>query len=325
MAARQSNKVAIFGGCGFVGSALTRELVTTDRFDNVFVVDDLSAGKTWLLPDDPRVQFIQGDARDIELSFLGNPDLVYYLCADPYVPDSFRDPEHTINRNVGVLESFLKINSESLPEHLVYVSSGEVYGSVAIGCTSESDILKTEDLVQSSPYALSRVLAESTLRRATRNAPGSVVALRLFNVVGPASTHPYFIPDIVSQAIRNPHVQHGDLTTIRDFVWIGDVIDAMGRAAGRAPAGFTALNISTGTGWTMQSIIEIIARALGKPELDLQFDQARLRPIELARLVGCPSRARDVLGWRATTSIHEAIRRTIDWYQANGRWPYEAA
>ena len=156
MAARQSNKVAIFGGCGFVGSALTRELVTTDRFDNVFVVDDLSAGKTWLLPDDPRVQFIQGDARDIELSFLGNPDLVYYLCADPYVPDSFRDPEHTINRNVGVLESFLKINSESLPEHLVYVSSGEVYGSVAIGCTSESDILKTEDLVQSSPYALSR-------------------------------------------------------------------------------------------------------------------------------------------------------------------------
>ena len=321
--AKSGRAAAVLGGSGFIGSALVRRLLKDQRFDRIIVVDDLSAGSKSLMIDDPLVEFINKDVKHMDMTELGFPDPVYYLCASPYVPDSYENPERTMERNVDTLASFLTINSHHMPQVFVYASSGEVYGSVSNERASESEALSCEDLARYSPYTQSRGLAEEILGQLGPRGHKSVVALRLFNVIGPGATHRYFVPDIIQQAFTSETIAHGNLDAIRDFVWIDDTVDAFVRASLLNVPGILPINVSSGLGWTMRSVLNEILRSSGRHKFRLELDESRLRRGDLMRLVGCTSNAWNILGWRCKVSMPEAVRCTIEAYRECQKWPYE--
>lgn len=313
---------AVLGGCGFIGSALVRRLIDLD-LEQIYVVDNLSAGHSDLLPVDQRVTLVRQNVNEVRLKDLGYPDKVFYLCGSPYVPTSFIDPDETMYENVEVLRQFLRGNVDSLPSAFIYASSGEVYGNVADSCADERQDIRKRDPSTESPYGQSRVAAEQVLREDLHSRDLVTVALRLFNVIGPRATHAYFVPEMIRQVSSNNEIAHGNLETIRDFVWIGDTVEAFILAMKLRAPGLIPINVATGTGWRMIDILSQIVEQFGLRELHLRCADERVRPVELERLVGCNSKALRLLGWRPNTSLSDSLAATIRWYREIGSWPYE--
>ena len=312
--------VAVIGSHGFVGSALVRWLLAAGH-TRVIAVDKLADRRPEILPDDPRVARVAENARRLRLSDIGSPKLVYYLCAAPFVPDSFADPDGTEDNNVQVLREFLTNNKDATSLSIVYGSSGEVYGNVPVGCADEQQPTVASD--EMSPYGRSRVGAERVLFELCPESRIRSVAVRLFNVVGPRATQPYFVPEMIRQLMKNGVVCHGDLAPVRDFVWIDDAVAAVAAAFQLCRTKPTAINVATGVGWSMAAVLALLLSIAGREDATTEVDNDRLRPIELARLVGCPDRARETLGWQSKTRLEDALRRTFQWYLRAGSWSYE--
>lgn len=318
-----TGSVAVFGGCGFIGSALVRKLVKLG-VDRVHVVDDLSSGREYLLPDSDRVGFIRANAATFDLTGLGPLDCAYYLCAAPFVPDSFRNPDLTKHANVEVLHKFLVKNRHSMPSRMIYASSGEVYGEVIEPCAAEVDDIP-DVVATDSPYRASRVAAENIFRNEVESLSTAAVALRVFNVIGPNSTQPYFVPEMVRQLLAGSDILHGNLESVRDFVWIEDTVDAFVAAKDAdMGAGFTAVNVASGIGWTMKEILDMLVDVTARTDVRIKHDLDRARPFDLQRLVGCTERARRLLGWSARRSVRLALEDTVRAYTMSGAWPYES-
>ena len=83
------------------------------------------------------------------------------------------------------------------------------------------------------------------------------------------------------------------------------------------------INVSSGFGWTMRSVLNEIMRSSGRCKFRLELDESRLRRADLMRLVGCASNAWNILGWRSQISMPEAVRCTIEAYRECHKWPYE--
>lgn len=313
----------VFGGCGFIGSALVRKLLDSE-YGTVRVVDDLRHGFASNLPEDERVELQVAPAEGFELARNRLPSVIFYLCAEPFVPFSYSDPRAVYNGNVLSLGRFLDNVPTELPTRIVYASSGEVYGNVAQGEAEEAVTPLNGELC--SPYSATRVQAERVVRSAVETKRLDVAVLRLFNTVGPRATHPYVVPDFISQAYHSRVIRHGDLSTIRDFVDVRDVARAFllageGKYSDNrgAPGVF---NVCTGIAVSIDEIAEAIERSL-----DLQctrvLDRQRVRTRELHRLVGSPRRAHSVLGWAPEHSLAEMLDAAVNEYRRSPRWPYE--
>jgi UDP-glucose 4-epimerase len=313
--------VLVIGGCGFIGSALVARLLSCGA-QRVVVVDDLSYGRPESLPADTRIELIVRDAGELDLRSVGPVATIYYLAAAPYVPDSIKDPERTWHVNVTVPNMFLERNRLSRWPPVIYASTGEVYGNVASGRAVET-MGKTSADGDHTPYAASRIIAERDLSRHAGSLGLNIMAMRLFNVIGPGATHGYFVPDMIRQLLKCDVVRHGDLSTVRDMVWIEDTVDALIRASRSVRSGFTAINVSCGRGHRMAEILKQLIDLSCKQNVKLRRDVSRDRSADIRRLVGDNTKAQRLLGWHPMRSVRYALNEALRSYQHTPRWPYE--
>lgn len=147
----------------------------------------------------------------------------------------------------------------------------------------------------------------------------STVVLRPTNVYGP---HDKFSPrrsHVTAALIRkvverqNPIEVWGDGTDVRDLLYVEDCVDAMLRAAERL-SGHVALNVGVGEGHRVQDVLDLILDLDGYRDAKIVFNPNKPTMIPV-RLVDV-TKARDLLGFEATTALREGLRRTIDWYRA---------
>jgi nucleoside-diphosphate-sugar epimerase len=259
----------------------------------------------------------------VALADIGDPSVVFYLCAAPFVPASWEDPNATTDANVTTLAEFLAQNKAAAPFRLVYASSGEVYGEVSRGRASETWPLPSADSQRLSPYAQSRIMAEAVLFEWCRKHGIPATILRLFNVIGPRATQAYFVPEMISQITHSESIRHGNLNSVRDFVWIEDTTRAMVAASRMSLDGPLALNVASGVEWSMEEVLSELQRIARSKDLPRVLDPGRLRHVDLQRLVGDPTLAATLLGWRPQVTVSEALERTRAAYLSAGSWPYE--
>lgn len=299
---------------------MVRALLGDKALDRIAVVDTLSSGAIELLPKSPRIDLYLRDVRSLRLSDIGSPRVVFYLCASPFVPASWQDPASTFDVNVHALEEFLDRNAVAESFKLVYASSGEVYGEV--NDRAREDQAFPPSLLL-SPYAQSRIAAERLLFEFSQRYGLSSVILRLFNVIGPRATQPYFVPEMIRQIAHGGVIKHGNLDSVRDFVWIGDTVDAFVAASRLHLDDPFAVNVASGIAWTMSDILHTLLDLSGSLGQRLELDSNRVRNPDLERLVGDPSLAQERLRWRSQVDVPNALSRTFGWYMRHGSWPYE--
>jgi UDP-glucose 4-epimerase len=296
----------VTGGAGFLGASLSNQLV--HRGHQVRALDDLSAGEPGRL--DRRVLFTRGDVRDIPRlwTLLQDVDCVYHLAAKVSVSESVLYPRDYNDINVGGTVSVMEAIRDAGIKRVILSSSGALYGEQDQQPISEAAIPHP-----TSPYAVSKVAAEYYVSTIGALWGIETVALRIFNVYGPAQqlppAHAPVIPQFLRQVLSGGSVViHGDGTQMRDFVYIDDVVAALVTAATAEDINRLVINVGSGQATSISQLVREIAAATGREPHTLYMRQ---RSGGVSRLVADIRLAQEKLGWTPHTTLRQGLRRIL--------------
>jgi UDP-glucose 4-epimerase len=306
-------KALVTGGAGFIGSHLVDALV--ERGDQVVVLDDLSTGRRENLDAATRkgAELVEADITDAS-AVAGQldrqrPGLVFHLAAQIDVRRSVTDPVFDLNVNVGgtlnLLEAARQMGS---PRFVLASTGGAIYGE---GQGLELPLDETTACRPDAPYGQSKFGAEGYASLYGRLYELSTTALRLGNVYGPrqdplgeAGVVAIFCGALLSGG--TPRV-FGDGHQTRDYIYVGDVVEAFLAAAGRNSGG--TYNVGTGVETSVLELGELIAGVCDHP---FEPEMAPPRPGEVQRIAIDSERAKRELGWEPRMPLTEGLRRTSD-------------
>jgi len=282
-------RILLTGSSGFVG---THVLAAWERGDFGEGVDFVCPPPGWDLRDSRAVQsWISAAA----------PTAVIHLAAQSFVPRSFEAPEETFDINLsGTLRLLQALNSTGFRGRLLYVSSGDIYGSVPVDALPVDESRAPEPR---SPYAVSKWAAEQLCLQWHRSEGMDVVVARPFNHVGPGQARQFALPSMASQIVacmdgRQDAVHVGNIEITRDFTDVRDVVRAYANLLDHGHAGQTYV-IGSGIERSLRSILQDICRIAGISP-SIIHDPARMRASEQTRMRADPTRLRAHTGWEPT-------------------------
>jgi UDP-glucose 4-epimerase len=305
-------RALVTGGAGFIGSNLVDALL--DRGDEVVVIDDLSTGKESNLAEATAKGAVlyEADIRDGEavarIVAGAAPEVVFHLAAQIDVRVSVDRPDFDARTNVEGTVNVLEAARQAGARRFVFSSTGgAIYGETETIPTPEDHVAQPM-----AGYGTSKLCAEQYLGLYERLHGLATMALRFGNVYGPRQD-PHGEAGVIAIFCGRyftggkPKV-FGDGTQTRDYIYVGDLVQAIIAAGDSDATG--AVNIGTEEETTVLDVIDAIRAAGddGNP-FEPEFAPARLGEIERSCLA--TGKAREVLGWKATTNVREGITKTL--------------
>ncbi len=253
------------------------------------------------------------DLRDRRLDALlaaARPEVVVHVAAQAAVSRSVADPRFDASVNVLGTIGLLEACRRAGVRRAVYTSTGgAAYGDTDVVPTPEDHPLRP-----ASPYGVSKTTAERYLECWAGLTDSRAMTLRLANVYGPrqdpageAGVIAIFSSRLLSGA---PCVVNGDGEQTRDYVYVGDVADAIVRAVESDAVGVA--NIGTGAETTVNELYRQLMRLTGAGR---PAEHGPARPGEQRRSLLDASRAKALLGWSTTTSLDEGLAQTVAWFR----------
>ncbi len=302
------SRVLVTGGAGFIGCNLVQALVA--RGDAVRVLDNFSTGNRANLVSD--VEVIEGELRSYERvhAAVRGTELVFHLGALGSVPRSVQDPLTSSAVNVeGTLNVLLAARDEGV-RRVVFSSSSSIYGS-------RDDLPVNEEMAPDpiSPYGVAKLAAERYCVSFTRVYHAfETVVLRYFNVFGPRqspfSQYAAMVPLFITAISRGePVTVFGDGEQVRDFTYVGNVVDATLRAADAADVSGRIMNVAAGSPASVNTVAESIGRILGQ---EVRKEYGPPRPGDIRDSWADVSAARELLGWEPSIGLEEGLRLTVE-------------
>ncbi len=257
-------KAVVTGGSGFIGSYITRELVKQNIFTIVY--DNLSTGNIANLSSvASKIQIIKADVADLDKlrSAMEGVDFVFHLAAQTSVADSLVNPFSTnqIN-NTGTL-NVLWAASQAKVSRVIIASSCSVYGDTHQPPLQESHLPNPK-----SPYAASKLIAESLAESFYHSYGLETVCLRYFNVYGllqrSDSDYAAVIPRFLEcyHQKKSPQI-YGSGHQSRDFIHVSDVARANILAAKLSSSILNkhrVFNIGTGSRTNLLELLDLISK-----------------------------------------------------------------
>jgi UDP-glucose 4-epimerase len=301
-------RAIVTGGAGFIGSHLVDALEA--RGDDVLAIDDLSKGRR----DRVEAPFQAVDIRDaaaLAKAFAEHrPDVVLHLAAQADVRLSVADPAAdaavNVTGTINVLQAALAVGAR-----VVFASTGgAIYGENAPRPTPESAACEPE-----APYGTAKLCAEEYVRLFNRLHGTQHAILRLGNVYGPRqdpSGEAGVVSIFAGCVVRNERpTVFGDGLQTRDYVFVGDVVDAF---VATGDAGIAGLwNIGTGREVSVIDLIDGLAEISGAT---IEPDYAPARQGELQASSLDPSAVRRALGVSAKMPLRDGLQAVYEWVLA---------
>jgi UDP-glucose 4-epimerase len=317
--------VLVTGGAGYIGGHMALGLL--DAGETVIVMDNLSTGFRWAVPDGATL--VVGDVGDAPLVARliaeHKIDAVAHFAAKIVVPESVIDPLGYYLNNTSAARTLIETAIRGGVKSFIFSSTAAVYGE-----TSSAPVSEDTSLAPISPYGRSKLMVEWMLEDASHAYDFRYVTLRYFNVAGadpagrlgqstPKATH------LIKRGVQTalgiyPHMEiYGqdyptrDGTCLRDYIQVTDLIDAHLAALAYLRSGGESLvcNCGYGHGQTVREVVDVVKRVSG---VDFNVVMSPRRPGDPAALVARADRAKIALGWRPTRDNLDAIvRQALDW------------
>lgn len=301
-------RVFVTGGAGFLGSHVCTALLAA-RHD-VTVLDNLSTGHREALPGG--VAFIEGDAGDEARlpGWLQGHDVVIHLAALVPVTPSVSRPVAYAQNNIVNTVRLLEAMRDANVRRIVFSSSATVYGTPEKLPITEDDPVRS----QSNPYGATKVAAEAFMA-VYHNLHGfDVTVLRYFNPYGPnelCEPETHAVPNFVKAALANrPIPVYWQGTQVRDFIYVEDLAKA--HVAVLPLGGLNYFNVGTGTGVSINEVLDAIRGILGRP---LLIDDLGQRPGDVPAYYASAAKLTAATGWKSEVGLVEGLRRTVAYYQ----------
>jgi len=310
--------VLVTGGAGYIGSHMVFGLL--DAGEEVVVLDNLSTGFPWAVPD--AAQLVVGDVGDAELvrSLLAHNDVdaIVHFAGSIVVPESVEHPLAYYLNNTCNSRTLIQCAVNAGVKRFIFSSTAAVYGM-----PQSTPVSEDAPLEPISPYGSSKLMTEIMLRDAARAHDLHYVALRYFNVAGAdprgragqSTPHATHLIKVALQAAlgQRPYLEvfgsdypTADGTCVRDYIHVSDLIGAHLAALKYLRGGGESevLNCGYGRGFSVLEVIEAVKRVTGA-DFDVRLGSRRLG--DPAALVAQTTRIADALDWRAHYDDLETI------------------
>ncbi len=303
-------RVLVTGGAGFIGTNLIPRLVAEGRY-KVVVLDNMTNVSGDLEPSD-RVEIVEGDIRDVGVvdRVVKNVDVVVHLAAHTRVMDSIEDP--VLNFDINVLGTFNVLESMRRQgvERIVNASTGgAILGEVPPPVNEEMAAKPA------SPYGASKLSAEGYCSAYAQSYGLSAVSLRFSNLYGPHSRNKgsvvaRFIKDIVNKGVVTVY---GDGSQTRDFLYVDDLVDGIGKAIEKRVSG--VFQLGQGKPNSVNDVLEVARSVVGR-EFEVKFEE--FRPGEIRHTYCDISKAAEAFAYAPTVTLEVGFKKTWNWFRNDG-------
>lgn len=303
-------KIVVTGGAGFIASQIVDAYLALGH--EVLIVDDLSTGDRKNL--NPKAAFLEADIRgEIAAKAVEafEPGVINLHAAQIDVRRSVTEPRFDADANIGGTLNMVEAGRRGgALKRVVYAASGgSMYGDSKVVPTPE-----TEPIGAVSPYGVSKATGELYLSCWRAMYGLHYVALRYANVYGPRQN---LHGEAGVVAIFAERLLRGDACTIygdgrqtRDFVFVGDVVNANVKALTTDFCG--GVNIATSKETDVNRVYELLATNLG---VTTPAKHGPERLGEQRQSVLANGRAKQVLGWAPEFAVERGMAETIRWYR----------
>ncbi|MEO9892059.1 UDP-glucose 4-epimerase GalE [Aurantibacter sp.] len=333
-------KILVTGGLGFIGSHTVVEL-QNEGFE-VVIIDDCSNSTEKVLDgivaiSGKRPLFEKLDLKErdkVENFFKKHDDIegVIHFAASKAVGESVEKPLLYYENNIGTLVYILKELSLKAKSSFIFSSSCTVYGQADKMPITEDAPVK----IAESPYGNTKQMGEEIIADTCNVTPGlSAIALRYFNPMGahpsveigelPVGVPQNLVPFITQTAVglREELSVFGDDyptedgTCVRDYIHVVDLAKAHVVALkrllkGKNDSNYEVFNVGTGTGSTVLEVIKSFEKVSGQK---LNYKIVDRRAGDITTAYADTTKANTVLGWKAESSLDQAMKSAWDWEQ----------
>jgi UDP-glucose 4-epimerase len=335
-----ADTVLVTGGAGYIGSHIVIELAGAGY--SPLIVDNFVTSSPSVLPrlrnlTGQPVPCVAGDVRDRALMkklFAEHAISAVIHCAGlKAVGEGETRPIAYYDNNVGGAITLAEAMADAGVKTLVFSSSATVYGQ-----PEHNPVTEEAPLCAASVYGRTKRMVEQMLEDlASSDTEWSIGLLRYFNPAGahssaqigeaPSATPNNLLPLLAQLAATDaPEISvYGNDWDTPDGTGVRDYVHVMDLAAGHVAAiayqartsGLTTLNLGTGRGHSVLEVVAAFERACGRP---IVRRAARRRPGDVASCYADPSRAQQLLGWRATRDLETICGDAWRWQMNRHRW-----
>ena len=313
-------RVLITGISGFAGSFLAEHCLDKSGVEVVGLVRDLSR-LGHAAPLEARCTFFRGDVRDgaaVDAAIQeGQPDVVFNLAGQASVAQAFSDPSGTLMDNaVGQLNVIQSVLKERPQARLLVVGSAYEYGLVR---PEENPIDENVPLRPMDPYAVSKVAQDLFGYQYSLSHRLQAVRVRAFNHTGPRQSDDFVASRFARQiaeieaGTKEPVLTVGNLTAVRDFTDVRDVVQAYFLAATKGQPG-EVYNVGSGQGHRIEEILALLI-GLSSVKVRVEEDQALLRPLDVPALLCDAGKLRQHTGWEPHIPLERTLSDLLDYWR----------
>lgn len=297
----------MIGGSGFIGNSLIKPLLDSGR--EVHIVDI----KQPLVPNN-NIQFHQLNIQDAGelIKLLSEMDEMIYLAHEGFPALHSADPEFEIKANIFYTIQLLRqLNKTNLQKIIYFSSGGAVYGN-----TDKLKLKETDETTPVSSYGIAKLSVEKYIRIFYKSSGLPIISVRPSNAYGPGQA-PFKGQGFIATAIKlaqqqNPITIYGKEGTIRDYLYIDDLVNAIIRLLEYGKIGET-YNIGTGIGYSNLSVIKLITEIAQKNNIRLQIKKETERPFDVNYNVLDSNKLKTETGWEPETDLKSGIEKTWKW------------
>ena len=248
------------------------------------------------------------------------PNAVFHLAAESFVPTSFREPVRVSNNNiVGTINVFEAARrSDNNLESLQVACSSEQYGLVDPDEVPVTEDLKRNPFRPRSIYAITKCATEQIALLYHNSYGVPSIITRGFNHEGPRRGI-QFVTSVIHRQIveilinKRKMIVIGNPNAIRDFTHVKDTVNAYILVSEKKKVG-EPFNICSGKGISVADYLKL-AMEIFKIDVDVFVDPKRLRPSEVPLLVGRNEKIVKAIGWKPIRSILDIIKEGVKYFQ----------
>ncbi|MGC5307012.1 NAD-dependent epimerase/dehydratase family protein [Micromonospora zamorensis] len=329
-------KVLVTGSAGFIGGYLVEELL--DRGHDVVGVDNFSkyGPVTHSYDDHPRYRFVEGDARDVDL-LTGLLDGCDHLVAGAamiggisyfhaYAYDLLATNERIM---AATCDAAIRAHREGQLTKVTYLSSSMVFESTEHWPSREGDERRIPPPLSS--YGFQKLAVEYYARAAWEQYQVPYTIVRPFNCVGVGEGRAlgqaevlsgnvklamsHVVPDLVQKIVKGQDPLHilGEGNQVRHYTYGGDLARGIATAVEHPAALNDDFNLSTQESTSVLELAELIWHKIKGPDVAFRYVCDEPFRYDVQKRVPDVNKAREVLGFTATTSLDVMLDEVVPW------------
>ncbi len=307
--------ILVTGGTGFVGSNLVRKLslsknkihLLTRNSSNFWRIDDVKKKL-----DIHKVDIFDKKKLEIVIKKI-DPKIVFHLAAYG-IKRSENDISKTLDTNIIGTHNLFSILSNQRVKRIVNVGSVFEYGQKL----NNNGFLETDCLHPLTFYGITKAAQTNIANHFFKFRSLPVTTLRLFTPYGMFEEKGRLVTDIMFAIIKNKKLKISSPKSVRDFVFIDDVIEALIKASKTPNINGKVFNIGFGESNSVENIVKL-SQNFSNYKIKTIITNNQKQDYDLLGGKGYANitKAKKILNWKPKYSLEEGLQKTYDWYQKN--------